>query len=145
MKHKTSDKGYFGRLVKEKRREKDMGLREFAKKIDISPTYLSRIENGLDIPPVDEVIAKMAEVLKVASDAFFNAANEVLEVHSKGIEQKKKQKSRRMPPEMYEAYMKSPIYSKRIPEFLRIAKKKKLSDAQWKKMIKALEEEKNGE
>jgi len=36
----------FGALVRREREAKEIGLREMAKKIGVSPTYLSKIERG---------------------------------------------------------------------------------------------------
>ena len=36
----------FGRLVRQERKTREIGLREMAKKIGVSPTYLSKIERG---------------------------------------------------------------------------------------------------
>ncbi|MEP6896394.1 MAG: helix-turn-helix transcriptional regulator, partial [Chloroflexota bacterium] len=38
-------------------------MNEFARKLDISPAYWSRIERELEKPPKDELIVKAAEQL----------------------------------------------------------------------------------
>jgi transcriptional regulator with XRE-family HTH domain len=52
----------FGERIRRKRTEQKLGLREFATKVGISPTYLSRIETSEEkAPPAEEVIRKMAD------------------------------------------------------------------------------------
>ena len=41
----------FGTTIKELRTQKKLGLRQFAQKIGISATYVSKMERGLDPPP----------------------------------------------------------------------------------------------
>lgn len=53
----------FGTFISEKRREKDISLRSFSKMIDISPEYLSKIENGLRSAPKDSILEKIADKL----------------------------------------------------------------------------------
>lgn len=42
-----------------------VGLRELAKKIDVSPAYLSQVESGKLAPPTPERIAKIAEMISI--------------------------------------------------------------------------------
>jgi len=58
-----SSKTSFGALVRRERLAKDIGLREMAKKIGISPTYLSQIERDEFDPPAEEKVRKIAEIL----------------------------------------------------------------------------------
>ena len=44
----------FGAYIRKKREEKDIQLNDFAKLLDISPAYWSRIERELEKPPKDE-------------------------------------------------------------------------------------------
>lgn len=54
----------FGDYIRKRRQEKDLGLREAAGKMDVSPSYLSRLESGDEPnPPSAKVIEKMAEIL----------------------------------------------------------------------------------
>ena len=51
----------FGGRIRRLRTEQKLGLRKFATKVGISPTYLSRIETSKErAPPAEEVIRKMA-------------------------------------------------------------------------------------
>lgn len=53
----------FGTFISEKRLDKDISLRSFSKMIDISPEYLSKIENGLRAAPKDGILEKIADKL----------------------------------------------------------------------------------
>lgn len=53
----------FGGFIKQKRIEKSISLRVFADLIDISPEYLSKIENSLRSAPKDTILEKIAGIL----------------------------------------------------------------------------------
>ena len=55
---------HVGREIKRLRQEKDMGLRELATVADVSPSTLSRIENGKSSLPLN-LAHKIAEALDV--------------------------------------------------------------------------------
>lgn len=57
----------FGAFICEKRLEKYISLRAFSNMIDISPEYLSKLENGLRAAPRDEVLERMANKLSFSS------------------------------------------------------------------------------
>lgn len=61
----------FGETIRELRVAQDLGLRETATKISISPAYLSRIERGKERPPRPEVIKGLAKVLAADPDILF--------------------------------------------------------------------------
>lgn len=50
----------FGEYISEKRLEKDITLRNFSRMIDISPEYLSKLENNLRSAPKDVILEKIA-------------------------------------------------------------------------------------
>ena len=63
----------FGDLIRKRREEKKrrnpaFSLRQFAAAIDVSPTFLSRMETGEFDPPSPEKIVKMAELLGLDRD-----------------------------------------------------------------------------
>ena len=74
MKTKT-----FGQVVRELRiRHKDYSsLREFAKKVGLSPAYLSRIENEKEPPPSEAVLERLAEALGTDKYELFSYAGRV--------------------------------------------------------------------
>ena len=55
----------FGGFIKQKRIEKRISLRYFSKLIDISPEYLSKIENNLRAAPKDDILKIMAYKLNL--------------------------------------------------------------------------------
>ena len=72
----------FGDRIRElrearKRSDPNFSLRKFAKAVDISPTFLSRIERGEFDPPKAENIIKMAQLLDVDPDELLSLANKV--------------------------------------------------------------------
>ena len=56
-------KVHFGQYIRELRTGKGITLREFARQLDVSPTYISQIEQGNFGPPAEERIVRMAQIL----------------------------------------------------------------------------------
>lgn len=67
----------FGEKVKKLREKKGISQRQFALALDITPTYMSKIERGEFSPPSEEVIKNMAILLDVDSDELLSYANKV--------------------------------------------------------------------
>lgn len=67
----------FGNLIKKLREDKGYSQRQFALLIDITPTYLSKIERAEFNPPSEEVIKKMAEKLDYDADKLLSYADKV--------------------------------------------------------------------
>ena len=65
----------FGTSVRTKREEVGMTLTEFARQLEISPAYWSRIETGRENPPKDELIKKAATILGLSEDELFIEAS----------------------------------------------------------------------
>ena len=65
----------FGPYVRTKREEVGMTLTEFARQLEISPAYWSRIETGRENPPKDELIKKAATILGLSEDELFIEAS----------------------------------------------------------------------
>ena len=65
----------FGTYVRTKREEAGMTLTEFARQLEISPAYWSRIETGRENPPKDELIRKAATILGLSEDELFIEAS----------------------------------------------------------------------
>ena len=65
----------FGTYVRTKREEAGMTLTEFARQLEISPAYWSRIETGRENPPKDELIKKAATILGLSVDELFIEAS----------------------------------------------------------------------
>jgi transcriptional regulator with XRE-family HTH domain len=61
----------FGERLRALREARGLGLREFARKSGLSPTYLSRVENGKENEPKkEETLLKLAEALEEDPDFF---------------------------------------------------------------------------
>jgi transcriptional regulator with XRE-family HTH domain len=61
----------FGEAVRQRRRELDIGLNDFADRIGISAAYWSRIERDREKPPRDALIERAAAVLGLCLDDLF--------------------------------------------------------------------------
>ncbi|MEQ1704782.1 MAG: helix-turn-helix transcriptional regulator [Rickettsiales bacterium] len=67
----------FGDIIKVLREEHEISQRQFAMKLDITPTYLSKIERGEFPPPSEEVIKRMAHLLDYDTDELLAYADKV--------------------------------------------------------------------
>ena len=65
----------FGETIRDLRVAQDLGLRETATKVGISPAYLSRIERGKERPPRPEAIKELARVLAADPDVLFRLSS----------------------------------------------------------------------
>jgi HTH-type transcriptional regulator, competence development regulator len=54
----------FGAVVRREREEREIGLREMAKMIGVSPTYLSKVERGEFKAPVEKKVRAIAAILE---------------------------------------------------------------------------------
>lgn len=102
----------FGQRVRRLRESKQLGLRETAKKLDISAAYLSRIETSEErTPPAEEVIRRLADVLADDFDELMRLAG-------------------RIPSDVKEY-----ITTEGMPQFLRTAKDRKLTAKQLEGLL----------
>jgi len=65
----------FGTFVRTKRDEAGITLTEFARQLEISPAYWSRIETGRENAPKNELIKKAATILGLNEDELFIEAS----------------------------------------------------------------------
>lgn len=65
----------FGTYIRQKREAKVISLNDFARQLEISPAYWSRIEREKENPPKDELIRKAAEQLGEDPDQAFIEAS----------------------------------------------------------------------
>lgn len=65
----------FGEVIRELRIAQELGLRETAGKVGISPAYLSRIERGKERPPRPELVKMLAKVLAADPDLLFRLSS----------------------------------------------------------------------
>src|SRR6266436_3137114 len=73
----VSAKEKFGEFVRREREAKEIGLREMAKKIGVSPTYLSKIERDAFDPPAEDKVRKIAEIIGRDADELLALAGRV--------------------------------------------------------------------
>ncbi len=64
---KTSQES-FGEYLKRKRGEKDISMRELARRLELSAPFLSDVENNRRAPLTEERLADLAEVLNLTED-----------------------------------------------------------------------------
>ena len=67
----------FGFTVRRARAHRQLGLRQFAKMVGVSPTYQSKIERDELPPPAEDKVVKMAELLEQDRDELLALANRV--------------------------------------------------------------------
>lgn len=67
----------FGKFIRESRLKLNIGLREFAGKVGISATYISKMEVGEYAPPKEENIRKMAKILGLNEDKLITMAGKL--------------------------------------------------------------------
>ncbi len=109
----------FGQVIKDLRIKNKAysSLREFARKVGLSPAYLSRIENEKEPPPSEKVIERLAEGLGADKYELFSHAGKV-------------------PIEFYEAFEKNPTG---MASFMRTVRDTGLhTDTEWKDLERSL-------
>jgi transcriptional regulator with XRE-family HTH domain len=74
----------FGAFIRREREAKNFGLREMAKKVGVSPTYMSKIERDEFKPPAEDKVLKIAEILDINPDELLALAGKV-SVHLSNI------------------------------------------------------------
>ena len=67
------------RLLKEESKPEGYSLRWLATNIDVSPSYLSKIEREVVPPPSNEKIIELAEVLEINPDVLLSLAGRIRE------------------------------------------------------------------
>lgn len=66
----------FGKYLRSTRK-KLMSQRELANKIGVGYPYISKIENGVEPPPSEEILVKMSKALKIDLDDLFIIAKKI--------------------------------------------------------------------
>jgi transcriptional regulator with XRE-family HTH domain len=70
-------RGKFGAFVRREREAKDIGLREMAKMIGVSPTYLSKVERDEFSPPAEDKVRAIAGIIGCDVDDLLARAGRV--------------------------------------------------------------------
>ena len=121
----------FGEYLKQKRLDKEITLRGFAKLVDISPVYLCDLEKGRKAAPSMEVMQKMVSKLalnKEESERFYALA---------ALEQTAKNPI----PKDLNAFLKD---NRVIVSALRTAKDLDATDEEWQDFIDKLRKSREG-
>ncbi len=74
---RTTGRGKFGAFIRKAREAKEIGLREMAKRIGVSPTYLSKIERDEFQPPAEDKVKVIADILGFDADDLLARAGRV--------------------------------------------------------------------
>ena len=67
----------FGEFVRSAREAKEIGMREMAKMIGVSPTYLSKVERDEFAPPAEDKVKAIAQVIGCDVDELLARAGRV--------------------------------------------------------------------
>jgi transcriptional regulator with XRE-family HTH domain len=67
----------FGEFVRIERVDKEIGLREMAKMIGVSPTYLSKVERDEFPPPAEDKVRRIATIIGCDVDELLARAGRV--------------------------------------------------------------------
>ena len=73
----VSGREKFGAFIRREREAKEIGLREMAKLIGVSPTYLSKVERDEFTPPAEDKVKAIAKIIKCDSDDLLARAGRV--------------------------------------------------------------------
>jgi HTH-type transcriptional regulator, competence development regulator len=72
-----AERNKFGAFIRRERKAREIGLREMAKKIGVSPTYLSKVERDEFPPPAEDKVKAIANILGCDSDDLLARAGRV--------------------------------------------------------------------
>jgi transcriptional regulator with XRE-family HTH domain len=67
----------FGAFIRQSREGKEIGLREMAKMIGVSPTYLSKVERDEFPPPAEDKVRAIAKIIGHDADDLLARAGRV--------------------------------------------------------------------
>ena len=67
----------FGAFIRRERERKEIGLREMAKMIGVSPTYMSKVERDEFPPPAEDKVRAIANIIGCDVDELLALAGRV--------------------------------------------------------------------
>lgn len=73
----TGAREKFGAFIRRERKGREIGLREMAKMIGVSPTYLSKVERDEFAPPAEDKVKAIAKILECDADDLLARAGRV--------------------------------------------------------------------
>lgn len=115
----------FGSFLTQKRMERDITLREFARRIKVSPEYICNIEKSRRSAPGQEILERFAEVLDLSKSE--RAEMYDLAVHSKNTDN--------AVPEDLTGFLND---NRVVLTALRTAKEFDATDEEWEQFMKML-------
>src|SRR5262245_18095318 len=75
--HMTNGREKFGAFIRRERESRDIGLREMARVIGVSPTYLSKVERDEFPPPAEDKVRAIAQRIECDADELLALAGRV--------------------------------------------------------------------
>lgn len=119
----------FGEYLKHKREERQMSLRELARKLELSAPFLSDVENNRRAPLTEERLATLADVLNLSKDD----AAEMYDIvgRQKGL----------LAPDLNPYVTKRPY----VNAALRTARNLEATEEDWQRFVDDLIKRKNGD
>ncbi len=73
----SSGRERFGAFIRRERESKEIGLREMARQIGVSPTYLSKVERDEFPPPAEDKVRAIAGIIGCDVDELLARAGRV--------------------------------------------------------------------
>src|SRR4026209_867589 len=73
----TGAREKFGAFIRREREGKEIGLREMAKMIGVSPTYLSKVERDEFPPPAEDTVKALPKIIDCDADDLLARAGRV--------------------------------------------------------------------
>jgi HTH-type transcriptional regulator, competence development regulator len=73
----TGARRRFGAVVRQAREAKEIGLREMARMIGVSPTYMSKVERDEFPPPAEDKVRAIAKIIGTDEDELLALAGRV--------------------------------------------------------------------
>jgi len=73
----SNDDSSFGATVRRLREKEKIGLRKFAQRVGMSPTYLSKVERDEFAPPAEDKVRAIADALGQDADELLALAGRV--------------------------------------------------------------------
>ncbi len=67
----------FGAFIRREREAREIGLREMAKMVGVSPTYLSKVERDEFAPPAEDKVKAIAKIIECDVDELLARAGRV--------------------------------------------------------------------
>ena len=106
--------------IRRRRMEKQFTLRDFARQVGVSPTYMSHVEQDMADPPTAERVRKMAELLDEYADELIAMAGRLPEDLSEIIQNR----ATEMPELLREASGLTPDQLQKVRDQIRKLKEK---------------------